>query len=201
MPRRWCVGSTRRKGMVPTGEFVKLAEHAGLITPLTHWVLEAAFQQRYSWHAAGLEQPLSVNLSAHDLRDPNLLGKLKGLFATWGAQADWIQIELTESALMEDPATAIETLTCLKRLGIALAIDDFGTGYSSLGYLHLLPVDVLKIDQSFVIPVAHSNHSAAIVSSAVDLGHKLGLEVVAEGVESQAACQRVTELGCDVAQG
>ncbi|MBI2314420.1 MAG: EAL domain-containing protein [Betaproteobacteria bacterium] len=189
------------QGVVPTGEFVKLAEQVGLITPLTTWVLEAAFQQRYAWHAAGFEQPLSVNLSAHDLRDPTLLDKLKGLFATWGAQPDWIQFELTESALMDDPAAAIHILGCLKQLGIVLFIDDFGIGYSSLGYLHRLPVDALKIDQSFVIPVAQSMESAAIVGSAVELGHKLGLEVVAEGVETHAAWQRVTELGCDVAQG
>lgn len=189
------------RGAVPTGDFVKLAEQAGLITPLTHWVLEAAFRQRYAWHAAGFEQPLSVNLSAHDLHDPRLLDTIKGLIATWGAQPDWIQLELTETMLMEDPAAAIEILWRLKRLGIGLFIDDFGVGYSSLGYLHELPVDALKIDQSFVIPVVQRADSAAIVGSVVELGHKLGLEVVAEGVESEAVRQRVKELGCDVAQG
>jgi EAL domain-containing protein (putative c-di-GMP-specific phosphodiesterase class I) len=140
-------------------------------------------------------------LSVHDLRDPKLLDRLEGLFATWGAEPDWIQFELTESALMDDPAAAIETLTRIKQLGVSLFIDDFGTGYSSFAYLHRLPVDAVKIDQSFVMQLGHSDDSAAIVRAAVELGHNLGLEVVAEGVEDLAAYGRVKELGCDVAQG
>lgn len=188
-------------GEISPSEFVKLAEQAGLMSPLTHWVLEAAFRQRYAWHQEGINQPLSVNLSALDLRDPKLIDTLTGLFATWGTQADWIQFELTESGLMDDPAAAVETLARLKQFGVRLYIDDFGIGYSSLAYLHKLPVDALKIDMSFVRSIAESAHSAAIVRSAVELGHSLALEVVAEGVESAAACERVMELGCDVAQG
>lgn len=188
-------------GMVSTAEFVKLAEYSGLITPLTYWVLETAFRQSYTWHEAGLDRPLSVNLSAHDLRDRKLINKIQGLFATWGAQPEWIQFELTESALMEDPAGALETLTRLKQLGVALSVDDFGIGYSSLSYLQQLPVDSIKIDQSFVSRIVENADSAAIVRSTVELGHNLDLEVVAEGVESQAVWDRLAELGCDIVQG
>lgn len=189
------------QGMVSTAEFVKLAEYSGLITPLTYWVLEAAFRQRYIWHEAGLDRPLSVNLSAHDLKDPKLLEKIKGLFDTWGAQPEWIQFELTESALMDDPVGALDTLKRLKKLGVALSIDDFGIGYSSLSYLQKLPVDTIKIDQSFVSQMVDNPDSAVIVRSTVELGHNLNLEVVAEGVESQAVWDRLADLGCDVVQG
>lgn len=188
-------------GMVPTSEFIKLAEFTGLITPLTHWVLEAAFRQSYTWHEAGLDQPLSVNLSAQDLRYPKLLDKIKGLFATWGAQPSWIQFELTESALMEDPTSALEMLGRLKKLGVEIFVDDFGIGYSSLSYLQSLPVDGIKIDQSFVSQILDSPGSEAIVHSTIELGHRLNLEVVAEGVESQAVWDRLKDLGCDVTQG
>lgn len=188
-------------GMLPTGEFIKLAEHAGLITPLTHWVLDAAFAQSYAWHEAGLHRPLSVNLSAHDLRDPRLFERIKGLFATWGIRPELIQFELTESALMDDPAGAMETLTRLKGLGVELFIDDFGSGYSSLSYLQKLPVDSIKIDQSFVSNMLASADSAVIVRSTIDLGHNLELEVVAEGVDSSGVWERLSALGCDTAQG
>jgi diguanylate cyclase (GGDEF)-like protein len=188
-------------GMVATSEFVPLAEQAGLIGSLTHWVLEAAFAQAYAWHEAGVREPLAVNLSAHDLRDPSLLERVKGLFATWGAQPDWIQFELTESALMVDPAGALETLGRLKQLGVELYIDDFGTGYSSLSYLQKLPVDAIKIDQSFVGSMIDSEDSSIIVRSTIELGHNLDLRVVAEGVENERIWDGLARLGCDTAQG
>ncbi|MDF3872853.1 putative bifunctional diguanylate cyclase/phosphodiesterase [Pseudomonas putida] len=188
-------------GMVSPGEFVTLAEYSGLITPLTQWVLEAAFRHRHAWHEAGLDVPLAVNLSAHDLLDPNLLHRIEGLVATWGAGPDWIHFELTESAFMQDPPGALATLVQLKELGARLFIDDFGVGQSSLSYLQRLPVDAIKIDQSFIVPILESSAATAIVRSAVQLGHDLGLEVVAEGVESQKVLDRLTELGCDVVQG
>lgn len=188
-------------GMILTSEFIRLAEQAGLITPLTNWVLESAFSQSYAWHEAGLDRALSVNLSAHDLRDPWLVDRIHGLFSTWGIQPELIQFELTESALMEDPASSLETLTDLKRFDTKLFIDDFGTGYSSLSYLQKLPVDSIKIDQSFVTPMTLSDDSAVIVHSTIELGHNLNLEVVAEGVESQAVWDRLAALECDVAQG
>jgi EAL domain-containing protein (putative c-di-GMP-specific phosphodiesterase class I) len=187
--------------MLSTGEFIKFAEHAAMITPLTNWVLEAAFSQAYIWQEAGLSCPLSVNLSAQDLRDPGLIGRIRGLFSTWGVSPDLIEFELTESALMEDPESALKTLRHLKELNVKLYIDDFGTGYSSLSYLQKLPVDWIKIDQSFVMPMIGSMDSETIVRSTIELGHNLGLKVVAEGVSDSAIWERLAALGCDVAQG
>ncbi|SOD18383.1 putative bifunctional diguanylate cyclase/phosphodiesterase [Nitrosomonas ureae] len=188
-------------GMLPTIEFIKLAENAGLITPLTHWMLDAVFSQSYAWHEAGIEQALSVNLSAHDLYDPMLVDRIQGLFSTWNVNPELIQFELTESTLMEEPSIALETLTKSKKLGTRLFIDDFGTGYSSLSYLQKLPVDSIKIDQSFVMPMEADNDSAVIVRSTIELGHNLGLEVVAEGVDNQVVWNLLATLECDVAQG
>jgi diguanylate cyclase (GGDEF)-like protein len=188
-------------GLIATGEFIKLAEQARLITPLTNWVLEAAFSRSHAWHDAGLDLALSVNLSAQDLQDPGLVQRIQRLFSTWGVPPGLIQFELTESALMEDPDNALATLRALKDLNVKLSIDDFGTGYSSLSYLQRLPVDSIKIDQSFVMPMIASRDSEVIVHSTIELGHNLGLQVVAEGVESQAIWERLAELGCDVAQG
>ncbi|MES2264830.1 MAG: GGDEF domain-containing protein [Pseudomonadota bacterium] len=188
-------------GAVSPQEFIQLAEQAGTITPLTHWMLDAAFSQSYAWREAGLDWALAVNLSAHDLFDPGLVDRIQGLFSTWGIEPGRIQFELTESALMSDPVGALETLTRLKRLDVALFIDDYGTGYSSLGYLQKLPMDGIKIDKSFVTPMETNGDSAVIVCSTIDLGHNLGLQVVAEGVENEATWRHLAGLGCDVAQG
>ena len=190
-----------QKGLINPGEFIKLAESAGLITPLTFWMLNASVRQSYAWRAKGIGTPLAVNLSAQDLRDPKLLDRVKSSFTTWGAQPDWIQFELTESALMEDPAGSLATLELLKDLGVELFIDDYGTGYSSLSYLQKLPVDAIKIDQSFVGEMIRSSDSATIVRSTIDLAHTLELKVVAEGVENRDLWDRLALLGCDVAQG
>lgn len=189
------------QGMIATGEFVSLAERAGLIMPLTRWVLEAAFRQSHAWHDLGVGRPLSVNLSAQDLRDPKLIERINGLFATWAVPPELIQFELTESALMDDPAGALDTLERLKQFGVELFVDDFGIGYSSLSYLQKLPVDALKIDQSFVASMLTNEGSAAIVRSTIELGHNLGLRVVAEGVENETQWNGLRELGCDTAQG
>ncbi len=186
------------RGMLYPSEFIRLAESAGMITPLTHWVLDAALSQRYAWHQEGIDRPVSVNLSARDLRDPKLFDHIKGAFATWGAAPDWIEFELSENALMEDSAGAMEMLTRLKNL---LAIDDFGTGYSSLAYLQKLPVDEIKVDQSFVSQMLRSNDMEKIVHSTIELGHNLDLAVVAEGVGNQDTLNRLSALGCDMAQG
>jgi EAL domain-containing protein (putative c-di-GMP-specific phosphodiesterase class I) len=189
------------EGLIGPGEFVKLAESASLISPLTQWVLEAAFRQAYAWRRSGIPSPLAVNLSAADLRHPKLIERIQRCFATWGSETQDIQFELTESALIEDPAGALETLSRLRSLGVRLLIDDFGTGYSSLSYLQKLPVDGIKIDRSFISAVTASEQSAAIVRSITDLAHALKLEVVAEGVEDQPTWERITAIGCDVVQG
>jgi diguanylate cyclase (GGDEF)-like protein len=188
-------------GMMPTIEFISLAEYAGMITPLTNWIMEAAFSQIVAWQKDGLSQALAINLSAHDLYDAGLVDRIRGLFSTWSIDPELIQFELTESVLMADPVSALETLTRLKQLDVKLFVDDYGTGYSSLSYLQKLPIDAIKIDQSFVAPMASSRDSATIVSSTIELGHNLGKQVVAEGVETQDVWDRLNALGCDFAQG
>lgn len=188
-------------GMLPTIEFVQLAEQAGTITPLTNWMLEAAFSQTYAWREAGLHCPLAVNLSAHDLYDPGLIDRIRGMFVTWGLESELIQFELTESTFMADPNAAMATLASLRDLGVQLFVDDYGTGYSSLSYLKELPVDALKIDKSFITPMTAKCASAVIVKSTIELGHNLGLKIVAEGVESQDVWGHLATVGCDVAQG
>jgi EAL domain-containing protein (putative c-di-GMP-specific phosphodiesterase class I) len=188
-------------GLLNPGEFIALAESSGLITPLTHWVIDAALRQGYAWREQGLAHPLAINLSARDLRDPRLLDRIGDELATWGAAPGSIEFELTESALMEDPVAALETLHRLKRLDVALTIDDYGTGYSSLSYLRRLPVDAIKIDQSFVTGMSASRDAATIVRSTIELAHNLDLKVIAEGVEDQQTFDTLADWGCDMAQG
>ncbi|WP_298236009.1 GGDEF domain-containing protein [uncultured Azohydromonas sp.] len=190
-----------RLGQVNPGEFIALAEQTGLITRLTYWMLEAALRHSYAWREQGRALPLSVNLSARDLHDPKLLGRIEGALATWGAEPDWIEFELTESALMLDPAAALEKLQQLKRLDLRIAIDDYGTGYSSLSYLQRLPVDAIKIDQTFIRGMKRDSDSAAIVHSTIDLAHSLRLLAVAEGVEDDETFSHLAAMACDQAQG
>jgi diguanylate cyclase len=188
-------------GLVPPDRFIPLAERTGLIQPLTRWVLNAALGQCYAWNEQGLVTPLAVNFSVHNLRDPRLPGRIHGLLATWGAPAEWLHVEVTESSLMEDPAGTLEILKRLKGMGITLSIDDFGTGYSSLSYLQKLPIDAIKIDKSFVLELPDDKDSQVIVRSTIDMAHDLGLKVVAEGVETQEIWDRLVAMDCDVAQG
>lgn len=188
-------------GMIPTLDFVTLAEQVGLITALTRWVLGATFRQSAAWRRDGLDVPLSINLSAHDLQDADLVPFVRHLFDQWNVPRELIEFELTESALMNDPQLAQQTLRDLKRCGTKLVIDDFGTGYSSLSYLQNLSVDAIKIDQSFVKPMTTNCDSAKIVRAVVDLGHILGLSIVAEGVENHMTWDALLALSCDVAQG
>jgi diguanylate cyclase (GGDEF)-like protein len=188
-------------GMIPPTEFIPVAEQAGMITPVTQWIMDAAFHQSYLWHQAGVHLPIAINLSAHDLYCPHVLDRVDGLFSTWGLPPELVQFELTESALVAEPATALGTMRRLKDTGVQLYVDDFGTGYSGLSYLQRLPVDGIKIDQSFVMPMVSNSDSAVIVSSTIDLGHKLGLSVIAEGVENEVTFKRLASLGCDIAQG
>ena len=191
----------QRRGMVSPAIFVELAESSGLITPLTQWVLEAAFDARHRWHEAGFEQPLAVNLSARDLHDPRLVDRVQGLMSAWGIREGWMQFELTESVLMSEPATVIDTLGGLRDLGIELMVDDYGTGYSSLRYLQQMPVSSIKIDQSFVRRIVDDPESAAIVRSTVELCHALHKRAIAEGVEEVAVWNALEAIGCDAVQG
>ncbi|MHB8535458.1 MAG: EAL domain-containing protein [Sulfuricaulis sp.] len=190
-----------QQGMIPPDAFIPLAERTGLIKPLTDWVVQAALRQSSAWRRDGLALPVAVNLSARNLQEAELLGRMEQLLTVWAAEAGWLEMEITESAVMEDPEGALVILKRLSRLGFTLFIDDFGTGYSSLSYLKKLPVNAVKIDKSFVIDMLANTDSAAIVRATIVLAHDLGLKVVAEGVEDQTTWNRLLALGCDVAQG
>jgi diguanylate cyclase (GGDEF)-like protein len=188
-------------GRVPPDEFIPLAEKSGLINLLTQSVLDTAMQEAWRWHALDWRVPVAVNLSARNMLDPEIVHKIKSLLEGRAMEAEMLEIEITESALMEDPVRALDILTALNDMGIKLYIDDFGTGYSSLAYLKKLPVTAVKIDKSFVLDMASNDDSVTIVRSTIDLAHNLGLKVVAEGVENAMLLDRLREFGCDEAQG
>lgn len=189
------------RGLVSPGEFIELAEHTGLIKTLTDWVIESAMRICHEAQERGNPLPIAVNLSAKNLRDEGLPRKVKLLHESWGVKRGLLEFEITESTVMEDPEFALRVLHELRREGISLYIDDFGTGYSSLSYLLKLPVEYVKIDQSFVRDMASNIDSAIIVKSTVDLAHALGRKVVAEGVETRRDWDMLSEIGCDIAQG
>jgi diguanylate cyclase (GGDEF)-like protein/PAS domain S-box-containing protein len=188
-------------GLLGPGEFVPLAETTGLIRPLTSYVLDAALRQCRTWLDAGHELSVAVNLSTRCLLDLTLPDQIIGLLEETAMAPERLVLEITESAIMTDPTRALEILNRLHTLGVQLAIDDFGTGYSSMAYLKSLPVDELKVDRSFVKHLRDNPSDAVIVRSTVDLGHNLGLRVVAEGVEDEATWQELANLGCDSVQG
>lgn len=189
------------RGLMNPSQFVNFAESAGLITKLTYWVLAAAVRESHAWHSSGRAVPIAINLSTHDIRDPQLLEQISQALDTWGGTPDWIQFELTESCIMDDLAAAQHVLMHLQTAGFKIFIDDFGTGYSSLSYLRKLPVDYIKIDQSFIRDLDHDRECAAIVKSIIALAHSLRIEVVAEGVESAAVMEMLSGWGCEEAQG
>jgi diguanylate cyclase (GGDEF)-like protein/PAS domain S-box-containing protein len=188
-------------GPIAPGEFIGLAEHSGLIRSLTHWVLRAAVERLAEFGRQGLQLGVSVNISASDLRDDGVHDLLKELLCASGAPPERLTLEITESAIMEDPERALETVEKLCALGVRISIDDFGTGYSSLGYLRRLPAHEVKIDRSFVVEMARDPEDVAIVRSIIDLAHNLRLKVVAEGVETEVVWIALKVLGCDVGQG
>jgi diguanylate cyclase (GGDEF)-like protein len=192
-----------RRGLLTPDRFIPVAEQTGLIGPLTRWVLEAAVRQAREWLDRGFERSLkiAVNLSSYDLQDPRLPGHVCELLERHAVPSDLLSLEITESALVADPAGALEVLSELASHGVDASLDDFGTGYSSLTYLQQLPVRELKIDGSFVRGLASGERDRAIVRSTIELGHRLGLSVVAEGVEDGATLDLLVDLGCDQAQG
>ena len=188
-------------GPVPPAEFIPLAEHTGLIRPLTSFVLAEAVSQIRVWLDAGLDIPVAVNLSARNLHDSHLANEVADLLDRLQVPASYLHLEITESSVMAEPARAERTLRALHGMGIRIAIDDFGTGYSSLAYLQRLPVDELKVDKSFVINMGHNNGAHVIVRSTIDLARNLGLEVTAEGVETPRALALLRAARCDAVQG
>jgi diguanylate cyclase (GGDEF)-like protein len=189
------------RGLVAPMEFIPFAEQTGYIRAITQWVLAHAIAQCAEWRFDGLPMNVSINLSTRDLMDPTLPDRFAALLQRHRCAAQWIALEITESAILDDPAHAIKNLERLHALGCKLAIDDSGTGYSSLAYLRRLPVHELKIDKSFVIGMAADASDALIVRSTIDLAHNLGLSVVAEGVEDDATLDRLRAMGCDMVQG
>jgi diguanylate cyclase (GGDEF)-like protein len=189
------------RGRLLPESFVPFAEQTGYIKAVTRWVLDHALRQCAEWRARGLELRVSVNISARDLHNPDFPRTLAELAAAHQLRPELLALEVTESAVMEDPAHALAILERLHGMGVRLAIDDFGTGYSSLAYLKRLPVDELKIDKSFVIGLVRDADDAAIVRATIDLAHHMGLTVTAEGVEDRHVLETLRRLGCDHAQG
>lgn len=189
------------RGIIPPGEFIGLAEHTGLIKPLTEWVIQTGVRLLRQWEDQRCAVPIAMNLSARNLRDETLLEQIRNWRAAAGLSTGLLELEITESAVMEDAELALRVLQGLQADGIPLYIDDFGTGYSSLSYLQKLPVSYIKIDQSFVRQLPTNKDSALIVRSTIDLVHDLGRHTVAEGVETQEQWDLLLAMGCDMAQG
>lgn len=190
------------RGMVSPAEFIPVAEETGLIVQIGEWVLQAACTQTQKWVAAGFSSfRVSVNLSARQFRQPYLSQRIVDIIETTGLNPAALELELTESTLVENADSAIATLNELKRLGIRIAIDDFGTGYASLSYLKQFPFDTLKIDRSFVRDVTSDTQNTAIMTALIQMAHNLNLKVTAEGVETEAEKAFLVEQQCDAMQG
>jgi diguanylate cyclase (GGDEF)-like protein len=191
-----------QQGWISPDQFIPVAEDSGLITRISQWVLGEATRQCRAWQDAGLPRvPLSINLSANDFRQPQLLQQLHGALSANALDPALLELEITEGVLMQNVEATLATLLAIKALGVRLAVDDFGTGYSSLSYLRKFPVDVLKIDQSFVQGLSHEHKDAVLVSAIINLGRSLNLKVIAEGVETLQQLTFLQQQGCEEAQG
>jgi diguanylate cyclase (GGDEF)-like protein/PAS domain S-box-containing protein len=192
------------QGLVSPYRFIPVAEESGLIIPIGAWVLEQACNQLSDWQdrdRTGPRGSIEVNLSARQIDDPRIVGTVEEILSRTGLPAEYLTLEITESALMRDASGALSVLSALKEIGVLLAIDDFGTGYSSLSYLQRFPLDILKVDRSFVEELGVSTKGETIVAAVIELAHALGLKVVAEGVETPVQLDVLRSLDCDLAQG
>jgi diguanylate cyclase (GGDEF)-like protein/PAS domain S-box-containing protein len=189
------------RGLVPPGEFIAVAEQIGVIGPLGRWVLEQACRQAVEWAAEGRPVRMAVNVSVRQFHRTDLSAEVGAVLAATGLPADRLCLEMTESVLMTDTDANLAQLTRLKQLGVHLAVDDFGTGYSSLAYLRRFPVDVIKIDRSFVDRICDTDDAATLVHTIVQLGRSLGMTTVAEGVEHGGQLDALRAMGCELAQG
>jgi diguanylate cyclase (GGDEF)-like protein len=189
------------RGLLGPAAFIPLAENTALMAPLTEWVLRRAIEHATRWRDRGLVLPVAVNVSPRSLLEGDLAGTLLRLLANAGLSSDLLEIEITETAIMADPDGAVRMLRQLQAMGIRVSIDDFGTGYTSLSYLKQLPVQTLKIDRAFVAGILENDQDQAITESIIGLGHKLGLSVIAEGIENDDVWQRLRSLNCDEGQG
>jgi diguanylate cyclase (GGDEF)-like protein len=188
-------------GFIPPDEFIRLAEHSGLIAHITDWMTEQVLAQLAEWHQQGLQLKIAINLSAHDLTNTELPQRLAKRLQHYQLDAQALSLEVTEGAVMQDPQQVIRILTELRLMGIELAIDDFGTGQSSLAYLKQLPVHEVKIDRAFVKDIEHNSNDELIVQATTQLAHGLGLVVTAEGLENTAGLAKLQQHGIDKVQG
>ncbi|NOZ09558.1 MAG: EAL domain-containing protein [Gammaproteobacteria bacterium] len=188
-------------GLIRPDQFIPLAEIGELITPLTHWVIHTSMGQWRNWHTRDLPVQIAVNISTRNLLDRELPTHLERLLRKHNADPSALELEITESAIMADPERALEVLKRVHEMGIQLSIDDFGTGYSSLAYLKRLPIQMIKIDASFVRNMVYNDQDAIIVKSIINLAHNLGLKVLAEGVEDKITLDMLSDFGCDQVQG
>jgi len=190
------------RGYVPPAQFVPIAEDTGLIAPIGEWVLEEACRQARAWDAAGLPpMRISINVSAVQFRRQDLFEVVRRTLESSGLEPGRLVLEITESAIMSVRERAVKPLNRLRSLGVSLALDDFGTGYSSLSYLNAFPINILKIEQSFVGEMLKDKTAAKITEAIVSMARVLKLEVVAEGVEQSAQLELLREYGCDEVQG
>ncbi|HHJ16080.1 MAG TPA: EAL domain-containing protein, partial [Gammaproteobacteria bacterium] len=190
-----------KRGIIPPNEFIPVLEQTGLIKTFTLQILEKAVSYCKRCQNKGYQLSVAVNLSMHNLRDTSLPQQIAGILDRYHLNKQFLVLEITESAIMHDPELSLDILTELNNMGVQLAVDDFGTGYSSLSYLKRLPVQQLKIDRSFVSDIMDDTDDAMIVRSTIDLAHNLGLNTVAEGVETQHVLDRLKQMHCDHAQG
>jgi EAL domain-containing protein (putative c-di-GMP-specific phosphodiesterase class I) len=191
-----------QRGLISPAEFIPLAEETGLILPLGEWVLRSAINECVQLTRAGFSgMRVAVNLSVHQLQQQELIRIIQRMLATAGAQASQLQLEITESVLMSNVDTTASTLNALSDMGVELSLDDFGTGYSSLSYLKRFPIDVLKIDRSFVRDIPSDPDDSAIASAIISMAHNLGIQVVAEGVETEEQLEFLRDHDCDTVQG
>ncbi|MEO8332587.1 MAG: EAL domain-containing protein [Gallionella sp.] len=189
------------EGLVFPDDFVPIAEQNSLIKLLTREVLRMALRQLSKWKTTGLALPVAINISGVNLQDPTFSDQVVEILGEFSVSPSMIEMEITETAIMEDPMSAIKTVNKLRDIGIVISIDDFGTGYSSMAYLKKLLVAKIKVDKSFVMDMAKNANDLVIVRSTIELAHNLGLTVIAEGVESEEILEQLRSLGCDVAQG
>jgi len=191
-----------QRGFIPPADFIPIAEDTGLIGRIGEWVMQTACAQVKSWQIEGKGQvKIAVNISSRQFYDDSLARDVAGILAATGLESRYLELELTESMVMKDPKVTIASLGVLKAMGVSIAVDDFGTGYSSLAYLKKYPLDVLKIDRSFVRDIATDPDDAAIVRAIIAMAKSLGMSVIGEGIETQQQLEFLKHNGCDVIQG